>query len=237
MTPGGIVTMVGYAVAAMVFYLAARQRRLATEGIGIVALAGLCGGVLGARLTEWVLVHSHEWTAQPTAFFNPQAGGKTIIGGVLCGWIAVEIAKWRLGIRRSTGDMFALALPAGEAVGRIGCLLNGCCFGTTTAVPWAIYQHQAWRHPAQLYSAFVALVLFTLLCHLRSRLEREGDLFRLYLVLYGASRFAIEFLRDRQIAFGGLSAAQWVCLEVAVAGGLGLWMRHRSVRNLAPQVT
>ena len=198
--------------------------------MGYVALAGLVGGVVGAKLTEWVLVNYHTFAAHPTAMLDPRLGGRTLIGGLVVGWMAVEIAKWRLGIKRSTGDMFALALPAGEAFGRIGCFFNDCCYGTPSNVAWAVHQHGAWRHPTQLYSSAVAVVLFAALFALRDKMPREGDLFRLYLVLFGVSRFALEFLRERNVSFGGLSLAQWVCLEIVVAFSLTLFISSRRAR-------
>lgn len=226
-TLGTIFTALGYVVGAAVFYSAARRRGIATEGIGHIALAGFVGGVFGAKVTEWVLAHWQIVADHPDAFLNPVVGGRTIIGGILVGWVSVEIAKRRLGIRRSTGDLFALALPAGEAVGRIGCFFNGCCYGTVCELPWAVYQHGAWRHPTQLYSSVAAGVVFFILARLRDRMPREGDLFRLYLVLYGASRFAIEFFRERTVGFGGLSLPQWVTLEMMILGTLALIVSGR----------
>lgn len=229
---GAFLTTAAYVVGALVFYLAARQRRLATEGMGWLAVAGLCGGIVGAKLTEWVLMHPMLLASQPLAFLNPALGGRTLIGGVLVGWLCVEIAKWRLRIRRSTGDLFALALPAGEAVGRIGCFFNGCCFGVPTSFALAVWQHDAWRHPTQLYLAFVAAVIFFALWQLRNRRQREGDLFKLYLVLWGGSRFVIEFLRQRDVAAGALSMAQWVCVAL-VATIMTLIWRRRGVTMLS----
>jgi phosphatidylglycerol:prolipoprotein diacylglycerol transferase len=231
LTLGSFFTAFGYLVGAVVFYLAARRKRLATEGMGYVAFAGLVGGVLGAKWTEWVLVNYPTFAAQPAAMLDPRWGGRTLIGGVVVGWIAVEIAKWRLGIKRSTGDLFALALPAGEAFGRIGCFFNGCCYGTPSHVAWAMYQHDAWRHPTQIYSSIVAIALFAVLITLRDKMPREGDLFRLYLVLFGVSRFMLEFLRERNVSFGGLSWAQWVCLEMAGVFSLTLMISSRRTRT------
>ncbi len=233
MTLGPLLTAGAYLTGILVFLLEARRRHLATEAMRQIALAGLCGGVLGAKLTEWGLAHWQTVAAHPAALLDPRLGVRTIIGGVLAGWLVVEIAKWRLGIRRSTGDPFALALPAGEAVGRIGCFFNGCCYGIPSRVPWAVYQHGAWRHPAQLYAALIAAAIFGTLFALRDRMPREGDLFRLYLVLYGASRFALEFLRERNLAFGGLSLAQWVCLEIAIVAALVLAVSGHRVRAAA----
>src|SRR5512138_678852 len=104
MTLGEAVTGLGYVVGGLVFLLAARRRGLATEGIGWVAVFGLCSGVLGAKLTQWAL-DWRLWAGHPAMIFDPRYGGRTIIGGILAGWLAVELAKRRLGIRRSTGDM------------------------------------------------------------------------------------------------------------------------------------
>lgn len=224
---GTVFTVLGYAVGALAFFSMARARGIATEGIGRVALAGFCGGILGARATEWGLVHWPLLAAHPAAFLNPSAGGRTIIGGILAGWASVEVAKRWLGIRRSTGDLFALALAAGEAVGRIGCFFNSDCYGTLSRVPWAVYQNGAWRHPTQLYSAAVAAVIFVLLFWLRDRMPREGDLFRLYLVLYGSGRFIVEEFRERTLGLGGLSLAQWVSLELAIMGIVALILSTR----------
>lgn len=212
MTTGSFFTLLGYLTGGLVFYFAARRKRIATEGVGYVALAGVCGGVLGARLTQWALLHWPDFAANPLVVFDPRAGGRALLGGIAGGWLAVELVKWRLGLRRSTGDLFALALPAGEAVGRIGCFLNGCCHGMPTNVPWAIYQHDTWRHPTQIYSAVFAAALFAVLLALRKRLTKEGVLFKAYLGWYGAGRFVIEFYRADRVPAGPLSLVQWCCL-------------------------
>jgi phosphatidylglycerol:prolipoprotein diacylglycerol transferase len=233
-TLGFLFTALGYGVGALVFFLAARERRLATEGIGRVALAGFVGGILGAKLTEWALGHGDVFYRHPLAMFDPRFGGRTILGGVVIGWLAVEVAKRRLGLRRSTGDLFALALPAGEAVGRVGCLFNGCCYGVPARVPWAIHQHGEWRHPAQVYLSLTAALIFFVLFALRRRMRREGDPFKLYLALFGGSRFALEFYRERSLAAWSLSLAQWGCRELVAVAGAGLWVSARRARPVQP---
>jgi phosphatidylglycerol---prolipoprotein diacylglyceryl transferase len=234
MTPLGLFfTALGYGAGALVFYLEARRRGLATAGVRRVAVAGLAGGIVGAKLTQWLLASWLVFTQHPEAILDPANGGRTIIGGIVGGWMAVELAKRWLGIRRSTGDLFAIALAAGEAVGRIGCFFNSCSVGTVSAVPWAVFQQGAWRHPAQLYTSITAAGLLLLLLRLRGALPREGDLFRLYLVLFGLTRFGLEFFRERTIFYGGLSMAQWACLEMVVAGSLLLAGSMRRARALS----
>lgn len=232
MTLGELLTALGYLAGALVLYFEARRRHLATPGMRLVALCGICGGVLGARVTEWLFSASHLVSEHPSAFLDPRNGGKSLIGGLVCGWLSVEIAKRKLGITRSTGDLWALALPAGEAVGRLGCFANGCCFGIPLSTEWAVWQHGAWRHPAQIYSAVAALSIFAILWKLRDALPREGDLFRLYLLLYGLSRFFIEFARQRDFIWASLSTVQLVCLEAALFAAIALILSFRKIQRV-----
>ncbi|PQV64514.1 phosphatidylglycerol:prolipoprotein diacylglycerol transferase [Abditibacterium utsteinense] len=232
MTSGEFFTFLGYLTGALVLYFEARRRHLATVGLRIVALCGVVGGVLGARLSQWILESSNILAAHPLAFLDPRNGGKSLVGGLIFGYLSVAITKRCLGIRRSTGDLWALALPAGEAVGRIGCVLNGCCYGTPFSGAWAIFQHGAWRHPTQIYSALAAALIFAILLKLRDKLPREGDLFRLYLALYGVSRFGIEGFRERHFVFGALSMVQLICLETAIFAMIALWLSSRNPQKM-----
>jgi phosphatidylglycerol:prolipoprotein diacylglycerol transferase len=126
-----------------------------------------------------------------------------------------------------------VALPAGEAIGRFGCYFSGCCFGTRCEVPWAIYQHDAWRHPAQFYAAAIAAVIFVVLWNLRAKLPREGDLFRLYLLLFACGRFGLEFFRESPSLIGPLSLAQLICLEIAASALIWHAIVRRKALNLS----
>ena len=94
-----------YLTGALAFWLLARRRRLATEGIAWVATAGLVGGLVGANVGQWLITGS---------------AGKSVLGGWLGGWLAVWATKKSLGLKRPTGDLFAVALMAGECIGRWG---------------------------------------------------------------------------------------------------------------------
>lgn len=233
---GQLSTTFAYVAGAFVFWLEVRRKNMATEGIGWIALAGLCGGVLGAKLSEWVLLHSQILLTQPQLFLDPRMGGRTVVGGVLAGWLCVEIAKKQLGIRRSTGDSFALALPLGETIGRIGCWFNGCCYGVgCERNSFAVWQHGTWRVPTQFVLGAAALLIFCVVLTMRNKL-RDGEAWLLYLSLFGASRFVIEFWRERSVVFGALSFAQIVCLVIAISSTRILWKRCHKMENEAREV-
>lgn len=228
MSVGEVFTALGYVTGLIVLWWAARQKRVATDGMALVMASGLAGGIIGAKLTQLIF---EGWPMLVPFLFglDPRTGGRALLGGMICGWLAVEVAKRSLGIRRSTGDLFALALPAGEAVGRIGCFFNGCCFGTRCDAPWAVYQHDAWRHPSQIYSAATAAAIFTGLLLVRKHLTREGDLFKLYLLAFGASRFLLEFLRQNDTFWLGLTPMQWFCLDLVVYGAVTIALQRRNL--------
>ncbi len=238
---GSSLHALGYVVGSLVFILAQRMsRQPLPSGRPRLILLGsaLIGGILGAKMSQWLAL---GWPigADPLAFFNPASGGRTVLGGIICGWVAVELAKSRLGIRYSTGLPFALALPAGEAVGRLGCWFNGCCGGRESSLPWAVMHNGTALHPSQLYMAAGLLILLASLLRLRPRLEQAGDLFLYYLAGYGLLRFLVEFTRSQDALFFGLSLAQWICLLFVSAGILGLLARRRDRRDnqTVPQET
>ena len=227
MTAGELVTGLGYATGAAVLYWQARTRRMATGGFARVATVGVLSGIVGAKLAEAVAegwpFRTPWWTV-----FNPELSGRSILGGVIAGWLGLELAKRTYRIKRSTGDLFALALPAGEAVGRIGCFFNGCCYGRVCDLPWAVWQHGAWRHPAQLYSAAVSATIFAIVATVRYRRDPpDGALFRLYLLLFGVGRFTLEFVRVNPPVFGGLTSAQWFCVEIVAMSAAMQWLAGR----------
>jgi len=227
MSVGEIFTASAYLVGALVFLVAARRRNLDTEGTGILVGVGFISGILGAKVTQLI---SMGWPLRLPFLIvlQPELGGRALLGGLIFGWLGVEIAKRRMDIRRPLGDLFALALPAGEAVGRIGCWFNGCCYGIQCDLPWAVWQHGAWRHPAQLYSALVAAITFGFLVWLAPRLNREGQLFQVYLLVFGATRFGLEFLRWRESVVWGLSPMQWFCLDLLALASFSLLRGQRA---------
>ncbi len=202
---GSLFNALGYAVGGFLYWYEAKRRKLATDGMARIVLIGAIAGVLLARLAER-LAEGGSYASM----FDPSNGGRTILGGVIGGWIAVEITKRRMGIRTSTGPLWAVALPAGEFFGRIGCWFNGCCFGKACTLPWAVHSHDAMRHPTQFYLAASAAIIFAIVWWKRDK----PKLFPLYLLLWSSSRFLIEFFRESAGRSGGINTAQVACLFI-----------------------
>ena len=138
--------------------------------------------------------------------------GKTIVGGILGGWIAVEIVKKLTNVTTRTGDLFVLPLITAMAIGRIGCFLAGPAdhtAGLPTDLPWAVaIQDGVPRHPVALYEIAFLLLLVPVV----TRNWKPGNAFRIFLVAYMTFRFSIDFLKpDPPPIALGLTSIQWAC--------------------------
>jgi phosphatidylglycerol:prolipoprotein diacylglycerol transferase len=133
---------------------------------------------------------------------------------------------------RAAARPLLVALPLAHAVGRIGCQLAGCCFGTHSSLPFAVtYSHPVALamgapagialHPVPLYEAMLELGNAALLLWaFRSRWDARSML-ALWLALYGCERFALEFLRgDDRGAWWGVTTSQWLCMLMLVAAAV-----------------
>jgi phosphatidylglycerol---prolipoprotein diacylglyceryl transferase len=196
-----------------------------------IALGGYCGAMIGAKLP--FVFSDLSGLISGAAWFSD---GKTILCGLAGGYFGVEIAKWCLDVRTKTGDSFAVPVAVSIAIGRVGCFIGGCCYGTPSALPWAVvFPHvdAQPRHPTQLYEAlFHALCAGGLLLCLRRGLFR-GQLIKLYFILYAAYRFLTEYLRPEIRLWGGLTGYQWASLLLIILFGW-LWYRDVQLRDPMP---
>lgn len=228
---GGTFALSSYALFVGLAFLAAYlMRRREVKRLGYqknpaqrwVGLGALLGAVVGAKLGMILFTHPADMQALLALMLDLDFTGKTVVGGIAGGYIGVEISKKLVGITHSTGDGWAVAIPLGQGIGRIGCFLNGCCYGKPTDSPYGVVLEGVLRHPTQLYEAVLDLSLAGLLFSMRTSPRPEGHLFRRFLVGYALIRFFLEFLRgDTGLTLGPLTGVQWVCgVAALVFGGL-----------------
>ncbi len=186
----------------------------------VIGLGAFCGAMIGARL-PFVL---SDWAAlvSGAAWF---ANGKTIVFGLVGGYLGVEVAKSMLGVTVKTGDSFAVPVAGAVAVGRLGCFSAGCCYGKPTGAAWGVdFGDGVLRHPTQLYeSAFHATMLVALLVLERRGLFR-GQRIKLYFIAYLIYRFVSERLRPEPILGLGLTGYQLASLFL-IPVFAALWVR------------
>lgn len=192
----------------------------------VIYVAALVGAFIGAKI---IYLFSEGWLdwRRPDRWLR-LATGKSILGGLLGGYLSVEIAKRCVGYERATGDWFAVIVPIGILFGRVGCLLHGCCLGTICESKWYSIAdaNGVTRWPAVPVEIIfnLAAVLSALIFQKASMLE--GQRFHIYLMAYGAFRFGHEFLRDTPQIFGGISGYQISALAVGLLGLTGFLGRR-----------
>lgn len=213
-----------------VFMLEARRQPSLRRDKLALMLAAIIGGVLGAKIPVWIMAFRQIHTLWPDLW--PLLSGRTVVGGLIGGALAVVGMRRYLGITEKSGNLFAPAIALGLAIGRIGCFCAGCCYGVPTSLPWGVtFGDGIARHPTQLYESAFALALFIFLLASRRKFAEPGRLFGIFMIAYFAFRFLIEFLRAGDIAVLGLTWAQIASLGIVgyyINGEIAL---RRTLRN------
>ncbi len=209
--------MVALAVATLVvwaWYFTTRKGGVTTEQVMAAALWMIPLGLVGARLVHVVDKFGYYWD-HPTEIFGfaGLAIFGTILGGIVGAWIYCRLRHVRFG---PLADLVAPGAVLAQAIGRVGCTINGCCCGKPTSLPWAF----TWTnpnsdavscaplgtaiHPTEVYELLGDLLIFALLFWVfRGRVKPSGSLLAIYLLLYSALTFTVRFWRADVTPFAG----------------------------------
>jgi len=221
----GVLLAAAYLLGLQFALIRARSRGLDRERVMDLGIWIIISALVGAKLLLLV-VDYRPFLANPRSIVDLLRSGGVFYGGLIAAVTVALVYIWRQRMPMwTTTDVFAPGIALGHVVGRLGCLLAGCCFGRPTSVPWAISFHDpnafatsgtplgVSLHPTQLYEAGAeALILVFLLALERRGRPFPGRTFWSYMLLYGISRFIIEFYRGdpRGTVFDALSTSQFV---------------------------
>lgn len=186
-----------------------------------LVFAAVFSGFLGGRLF-YVIQEGAFYRENPLAVFKIWEGGLIFSGGMLTGLLGLFIyARMARLPFLQVNDFVITYVPWVHTFGRVGCFLNGCCYGKPSLLPWAVQFPflQTRVHPVQLYEALFTLGLFGFLFWFYPRRRFPGELVGLYFILYPAGRFLLEFFRAGRPFLGGLTFQQVLALQFI---GLGL---------------
>ena len=204
--------------------LTADRIRLDASQFWFIALTGFVFAIAFAKLPFLILGADLLHNAGTLLI-----SGKTVLLGLVGGYLGVEIGKRYLGIRTKTGDRFAVPVAVAIGIGRLGCFFGGCCYGTPTELAWGVVfptVDSIARHPTQIYECLFHLTMAGVLYVLLLQGSLRGQLIKLYFLCYFAFRFATEFVRPEIDWWGGLSGYQWV-IVVLFPLFCFLWIRDR----------
>jgi phosphatidylglycerol:prolipoprotein diacylglycerol transferase len=244
----GILLVLGMLAGLWVVTRQARKAGLVPEIITDMAVYAIIAGLIGAK----VLLLIVEWpyySRNPRDLLSLFQSGGVFYGGLLG---AIPVAFWYA--RRhhldgwKTADVLAPGVVLGQAVGRLGCFMAGCCYGRPADVPWAVTFTDLYAnrnvgtpldtplHPTQIYESLACLLIFAVLLWMAPRKKFHGQVVLAYVFLYAVARFIVEMYRGdavRGFVLGGrLSTSQFIAVLMVVAVALVLpylWRRRRLV--------
>jgi len=251
LTGYGLMMMVAFLMAGWAMQLELRRRRLDEEFAADIVIAGVVGGLIGAKI--WYVLLTHEWDA----LFR--RGGFVWYGGFLGATAAILINGWRRRVPwRFTAEICAAPLALGYALGRVGCFLVNDDYGIPSSLPWAMKFPQGLPpttvanltamgvtfppgtnplqvvavHPTQIYETVLMFLAFWWMWRRRDHGHATAWMLGCYLVLGGLERFLVEFLRAKDDRFlGGFTVAQATSVALVVVGAvlLKLWWKPDAV--------
>ena len=228
----GVMAAIGFLLATTLITMNRKRANMSENQASTLVFIAIIGGVLGSRITYVIQNWSIQFKDNFSEIFRIDHGGLVFYGGffLAVGGIIVYCRKSKLDMVRVL-DVFTPAMAIGHAMGRIGCFLNGCCFGNVTHSWFGVHYPEgsaacmkfsgAPVHPVQLYEAcgniLLAVVMFILL-----RRTKRGIPIASYLTFYGILRFSDEFFRGdhsyKQLWLGIFTPAQTVGLLLIPAG-------------------
>jgi len=199
-----------------------RKDKGKNQGAFEIVAAGLICGTIGSKIP--ILLET------PT--FDKLLAAKSIVGGLIGGFIGVILVKRWLKIKLRLGNVIAPSVALGMAIGRLGCFFNGCCYGIETHAQWGIdFGDGLLRYPTQLFEVIFHLSAFLLLHFAKKKVKTPGILFRFYLITYFVFRFLIEYIRVNPTFYLGLTVYQLISALAVVFLSLTLLMRNRENRR------
>ena len=227
-------------------WTATRRARLANvhgEIIADVTMWLMAGSIVGARIVYVTTYWKQEFANQPfREVFMIQHGGLVYYGGLIGATVAgISYLTWKKLPVWKIADILAPSIALGSVFGRIGCLLNGCCYGRACDLPWAIHfpaDHETQGrgvHPTEIYDALLNLILYLALAWLFRRRKFDGQILALYFVGYAICRTTVEFFRGDypadHIHAGLFTSAQLVSAPILIAGlALYFWRRNAQTK-------
>lgn len=240
-------------------FMAVREVERRNEPFSVSPVGGIWGffgALIGAR-AFFILQYGSVWELWQAVLI--WQGGLVYYGGLLGGTAAmIAYLLWNRVPVLAAFDVFAPFLALGQAITRIGCFLNGCCYGIPTHLPWGVrfpsgsvaHEDHAVQglidasapctvplHPAQLYMAAGLVAIFLALKWTLARKTRAGQVVCAYLISYGVLRFVVEFMRgDNEALLLRMTLYQWISAVLVIAGIAGLALaRTRRATVSSPQ--
>ncbi len=211
----GLMLAIAFVVSLALANVQAKRHGISADLIFNLSFLVFVSGIIGGRIF-YVIENLSYYIENPIEIIMLQRGGLAWFGGLALGIICgvIYLKKKKASIYKIF-DFIAPFLALAQAIGRIGCLLNGCCFGKMSKFGIYFTVHKSVLIPTQIYSSLILIFIFIILRSLQDRPHKEGEIFFTYLLLYSLKRFFIEFWRaDNAIIFLELTLFQIISILI-----------------------
>jgi len=187
-------------------------------------------GIIGARVF-YIGQNLFYYIESPLEMIMLQHGGMSWFGGLMAGtWAGIIFIKKKKLSVYQTLDFIVPYVALAQAIGRIGCLLNGCCYGKPSEYGFYFPVHDARLIPTQIYSSLIMVLIFLILRFLQDRPHKAGQILFLYLLFYSTKRFFIEFWRDdNMVIFSGMTLFQLLSVAIFLLSVIKLVSGYRKI--------
>jgi len=240
----GVMAAVGFMLAVWIMQRIRSHAELTKDQVSDITMIGMIGGVLGARIF-YVIQFWDQFRGNYMEIIRIDHGGLVFYGGFILALVSIiyYCAVKRISIL-AVLDISAPAIAVGHAAGRIGCFMNGCCYGKQCDVPWSVTYPEHTElgqrlantavHPVQLYEVVGLCTLCAILLLKVNKLKR-GQTAALYLMLYGVLRFTDEFFRGdhTDFVFGLFTPAQFIGILLIPVGIIWFTILNKEKTNNA----
>jgi len=237
----GLMLVISFVVGIAVAQRRARSRGLSSDAVLDVSTVILISSIVGSRIL-YVIFHVDEFKGRWLDTINITKGlaGLSMFGGIILAVSASFLYLHRRHIHvLKMSDAISPSIVLGVGITRIGCFLNGCCFGRPTSLPWGVTfppGSVAWSvlgnshiHPTQIYSSIAGFLMFGIALYIDRKVRKPGIIFLSVFIMYGISRFFVDFLRYYEannyarILSIDLSSSQIISLFIIMGGLVGIW--------------
>ncbi len=240
----GLIVAIGFLAGIIVAVRLGRRSTISQQEIMDLVFLMAVSAIAGSRIF-YIIINISYYKAHPMDAFKIWEGGLVFSGGVVAAGVALVFYTKRKGINLfRSADTLAPAVALGQSIGRVGCLLAGCCYGAPTNLPWAVTftnpnalaPLHAPLHPTQIYSSLIGAAIFVILLILYRRKRYDGQVALWFLILQSTGRLFEERFRgdDRGFISEGMSATQLLALIILVLSVTALifYKRKNSISEM-----
>ncbi len=233
----GIFVATGIFCGVLVAMKIAKENGISPNIISDICFWMIVSGVVGARIV-YVIANIGYYIKYPIEILEIWKGGLIFCGGLISACISAIwfIKKYELDFW-TIGDILGPGVALGQAIGRLGCFMAGCCYGKPTNCPWAVVFHDPHSlaplniplHPTQIYHSLACLIIFMILILMKKFQTYRGQIFLWYLVLHSIQRLLIERFRGdcRPVFFGNMTITQFTSLIILITAGIFIILKKK----------